>query len=197
MFTPKQRRLCGSFSKLYCNCNKAKRRVHIPCDLQGEKYLPRICQSCVLVWWVIISMTVGKDFEISVPGMCPTLGRSKTCQTEIFKFCIEMCKASDFCQAVSDNCLTSFTLLNYIISQLSDGVRHLLRTVEMHNLTKSLISQSLFKGLRLVLQDFLVTMYEGMCETGSPIPRPIGWGVGHTVRTSQSALWQQTLTDRS
>ena len=42
----------------------------------------------------------------------------------------------------------------------------------------------LFKGLRPVLEGFVVTMHEGACKTGSQIWR--------TVRTSPSALWQQT-----
>ena len=31
-----------------------------------------------------------------------------------------------------------------------------------------------FKGLRLVLEGFVVTMHEGVCETGSQISRPLG-----------------------
>ena len=55
----------------------------------------------------------------------------------------------------------------------------------------------LFKGLRPVLEGFVVTMHEGACETGSQIPRAIARGIWRTVRTSPSALWQQTPTDRS
>ena len=54
-----------------------------------------------------------------------------------------------------------------------------------------------FKGLRPVLEGFVVTMHEGMCETGSQIPRALARGIWRTVRTSPSALWQQTPTDRS
>ena len=52
-------------------------------------------------------------------------------------------------------------------------------------------------GLRSVLQGFLVTMHEGMCETGNQIPSPIGRGIWRTVHTSLSALWQQTPADRT
>ena len=54
-----------------------------------------------------------------------------------------------------------------------------------------------FKGLRLVLEGFVVTMHEGVCETGSHIPRALARGIWRTVRTSPSALWQQNPTDRS
>ena len=54
-----------------------------------------------------------------------------------------------------------------------------------------------FKGLRPVLEGFVVTMHEGACETGSQVPRAIARGIWRTVRTSPSALWQQTPTDRS
>ena len=54
-----------------------------------------------------------------------------------------------------------------------------------------------FKGLRPVLEGFVVTMHEGACETGSQIPRALARGIWRTVRTSPSALWQQTPTDRS
>ena len=53
------------------------------------------------------------------------------------------------------------------------------------------------KGLRPVLDGFVVTMHEGACETGSQIPRALARGIWRTVRTSPSALWQQTPTDRS
>ena len=55
----------------------------------------------------------------------------------------------------------------------------------------------IFKGLRPVLEGFVVTMHEGACETGSQIPRALARGIWCTVRTSPSALWQQTPTDRS
>ena len=55
----------------------------------------------------------------------------------------------------------------------------------------------MIKGLRLVLEGFVVTMHEGACETGSQIPRALARGIWRTVRTSPSALWQQTPTDRS
>ena len=55
----------------------------------------------------------------------------------------------------------------------------------------------LFKGLRPVLEGFVVTMHEGACETGSQIPRALARGIWRTVRTSPSALWQQTPTDLS
>ena len=48
------------------------------------------------------------------------------------------------------------------------------------------------KGLRPVLEGFVVTMHEGACETGSQIPRALARGIWRTVRTSSSALWQQT-----
>ena len=48
------------------------------------------------------------------------------------------------------------------------------------------------KGLRPVLEGFVVTMHEGACETGSQIPRALARGIWRTVRTSPSALWQQT-----
>ena len=54
-----------------------------------------------------------------------------------------------------------------------------------------------YKGLRPVLEGFVVTMHEGACETGSQIPRALARGIWRTVRTSPSALWQQTPTDRS
>ena len=53
------------------------------------------------------------------------------------------------------------------------------------------------KGSRPVLEGFVVTMHEGACETGSQIPRALARGIWRTVRTSLSALWQQTPTDRS
>ena len=57
--------------------------------------------------------------------------------------------------------------------------------------------QCIIKGLRLVLEGFVVTMHLGTCKTGSQIPRPVGRGIWRTVLPSLSALWQQTLTDRS
>ena len=54
-----------------------------------------------------------------------------------------------------------------------------------------------FKGLRLVLEGFVVPMHEGACETGSQIPRALARGYWRTVLTSPIALGQQTPTDRS
>ena len=54
-----------------------------------------------------------------------------------------------------------------------------------------------FKGLRPVLEGFVVPMHEGVCETGSQIPRALARGIWRTVRTSPSALGHQTPTDRS
>ena len=51
---------------------------------------------------------------------------------------------------------------------------------------------NIFKGLRPVLEGFVDTMHEGPCETGSQIPRALARGIWRTVRTSPSALWQQT-----
>ena len=59
------------------------------------------------------------------------------------------------------------------------------------------VRDKLIKGLRPVLEGFVVTMHEGACETGSQIPRALARGIWSTVRTSPSALWQQTPTDRS
>ena len=56
-------------------------------------------------------------------------------------------------------------------------------------------SHLLFKGLRPVLEGFVVTMHEGACETGSQIPRALARGNWRTVCTSPSALWQQTLPE--
>ena len=42
----------------------------------------------------------------------------------------------------------------------------------------------LLKGLRPVLEGFVVTMHEGACETGSQIPRALAQGIWRTVRTS-------------
>ena len=53
------------------------------------------------------------------------------------------------------------------------------------------------KGLRPVLEDFVVTVHEGACQTGSQILRALARGIWRTVLTSPSALWQQTPTDRS
>ena len=53
------------------------------------------------------------------------------------------------------------------------------------------------KGLRPVLEGLVVTMPEGARETESQIPRALARGIWRTVRTSPSALWQQTPTDRS
>ena len=58
-------------------------------------------------------------------------------------------------------------------------------------------NRSWFKGLRPVLEGFVVPMHEGACETGSEIPRALARGIWRTVRTSPSALGQQTRTDRS
>ena len=53
------------------------------------------------------------------------------------------------------------------------------------------------KGLRPVLEGFVITMHEGVCETGSQILWALAQGIWRTVRTSPSALWQQTPTDQS
>ena len=53
----------------------------------------------------------------------------------------------------------------------------------------------LFKGFRPVLEGGVVTMHEGVCETGSQISRALAWGIWRTVRTSPNALWQQTPTN--
>ena len=66
--------------------------------------------------------------------------------------------------------------------------------LRVNNYGKTLV---LLKGLRPVLEGFVVTMHEGACETGSQIPRALALGIWRTVRTSPSALWQQTPTDRS
>ena len=58
-------------------------------------------------------------------------------------------------------------------------------------------SGMLIKGLRPALEGFVVTMHEGACEAGSQIPRALARGIWRTVRTSPSAWWQQTPTDRS
>ena len=55
----------------------------------------------------------------------------------------------------------------------------------------------MLKGLRPVLEGFVVPMHEGAYETGSQIPRALARGIWRTVRTSPSALGQQTSTDRS
>ena len=52
--------------------------------------------------------------------------------------------------------------------------------------------ENMFKGLRLLLEGFVVIMHEGTCETGSRIPRPTSRGISCTGHTSRSALWQQT-----
>ena len=56
---------------------------------------------------------------------------------------------------------------------------------------------AMFKGFRPVLEGFVVPMQEGARETGSQIPRASARGIWRTVRTSPSALGQQTPTDRS
>ena len=55
-------------------------------------------------------------------------------------------------------------------------------------------SKAIIVGLRPALEGFVVTMHEGACETGSP--DSVAGGIWRTVRTSPSALWQQTPTDR-
>ena len=40
-----------------------------------------------------------------------------------------------------------------------------------------------FKGLRLVLEGFVVSIHEGACETGSQIPRALARCIWRTVRT--------------
>ena len=57
--------------------------------------------------------------------------------------------------------------------------------------------ENIFKGLRSVLEGFVVTIQEGACKTVSQIPRALARGIWRTIRTSPSALWQQTLTDQS
>ena len=49
-------------------------------------------------------------------------------------------------------------------------------------------------GLKPVLHGFVVTKFEGACERGSQIPRPIGRGIWRTVRTSPGALWHALVT---
>ena len=44
---------------------------------------------------------------------------------------------------------------------------------------------TLVKGLRPVLEGFVVTMHEGACETGSQIPRALARGIWRTVRTNR------------
>ena len=56
--------------------------------------------------------------------------------------------------------------------------------------------ENIFKGLRQVLEGFVVTMHEGACETGSQIQSALARGIWRTVRTSPSALWP-TNPDRS
>ena len=53
----------------------------------------------------------------------------------------------------------------------------------------------LFKS-RPVLQGFVVTMHEGACKIGSPIPRALARWIGFAIWTSPSTLWQQNLTDQ-
>ena len=70
--------------------------------------------------------------------------------------------------------------------------------IEIIGLYYSLLwDEVLFKGLRPALEGFVVPMHEGVCETGSQIPRALARGIWRTVRTSPSALGQQTPTDRS
>ena len=48
----------------------------------------------------------------------------------------------------------------------------------------------LIKGLRPVLEGFVVTMHKGACETGSQIPRALARGIWRTVRTSPTWHFQ-------
>ena len=48
----------------------------------------------------------------------------------------------------------------------------------------SISLKPLLKGLRPVLEGFVVPMHEGACETGSQIPRALARGIWRTVRTS-------------
>ena len=45
-----------------------------------------------------------------------------------------------------------------------------------------------FKGLRPVLEGFVVPMHDVACESGSQIPRALARGIWRTVRTSPSAI---------
>ena len=54
-----------------------------------------------------------------------------------------------------------------------------------------------FKGLRPFLEGFVVPVHDGAWETGSQIPRANALRIWRTVRTSPSALRQQTLIDWS
>ena len=51
--------------------------------------------------------------------------------------------------------------------------------------------QWMFRGLRPVLEGFVVTMHEGICEQEV---QSQGLGFGHIVCVSPSALWQQNPT---
>ena len=46
----------------------------------------------------------------------------------------------------------------------------------------------MFKGLKPVLEGFVVSIHEGTCKIGSSIPRPLGPGIGRIVRSRPSAL---------
>ena len=48
----------------------------------------------------------------------------------------------------------------------------------------------LFKGVRPVLQGFVVTMHDGACKTGSQNLRPLGSGIWHTV----CGIWRTVRT---
>ena len=47
------------------------------------------------------------------------------------------------------------------------------------------------------LLGFVFAMHSGLCEQYVQIPRPYGLGIGFPAHTSASALWQQTLQNRS
>ena len=44
------------------------------------------------------------------------------------------------------------------------------------------MSYTVLKWLRLILEGFVVKMHVGACETGSPIPRPLGRVIWRTLR---------------
>ena len=66
------------------------------------------------------------------------------------------------------------------------------RSPHLRDHIKQCWRQGLFKGLRPLLEGFVVTMHEGACETGSQIPRALARWIWRTVCTSPT-----TNPDRS
>ena len=82
----------------------------------------------------------------------------------------------------------------FVVHVTPNGYGHTITRPYEMNIWKS--SKDMFKGLRAVLEGFVVPMHEGAVETGSQIPWPIGRGF-LTYCSHKPECIERAIPDRS